>query len=140
MRRAFPVFSKCWCDVAMTDVKQIENFAASSVTSCKCFKLAEPRWRSLSNHPPVHVSAQRSAVGELHDKQAVRKGVRMNTRNIQTFLMVSAAFFAMSAPVRSGSARTLANAVVHTAQVAPMSLASERITLSSKSDEDEQAS
>jgi len=25
----------------------------------------------------------------------------MNTRNIQTFLMVSAAFFAMSAPVRS---------------------------------------
>jgi hypothetical protein len=50
----------------------------------------------------------------------------MNTRNIQTFLMVSAAFFAMSAPVRSGSARTLANAVVH--------------TLSSKSDEDEQAS
>ena len=37
----------------------------------------------------------------------------MNTRNIQTFLMVSAAFFAMSAPVRSGSAGTLANAVAH---------------------------
>jgi hypothetical protein len=64
----------------------------------------------------------------------------MNTRNIQTFLMVSAAFFAMSAPVRSGGARTLANAVAHTVQIAPVSLASERTTLSSESDEDEQAS
>ncbi len=27
----------------------------------------------------------------------------MNTRNIQTFLMVSAAFFAISAPVRSNA-------------------------------------
>jgi hypothetical protein len=64
----------------------------------------------------------------------------MNTRNIQTFLMVSAAFFAMSAPVRSGSARTLANAVAHTAQVASVSLASERTVRSSESAEDEQAS
>jgi hypothetical protein len=64
----------------------------------------------------------------------------MNTRNIQTFLMVSAAFFAMSAPVRSGSERTLANAVAHVGQIAPVSLASERISLSSESDEDEQAS
>jgi hypothetical protein len=88
----------------------------------------------------VHVSAQRSAVGGASRRQAVRKGVRMNTRNIQTFLMVSAAFFAMSAPVRSGGARTLANAVAHTVQVAPVSLASERITLSNESDEDEQAS
>lgn len=65
----------------------------------------------------------------------------MNSRNIQTFLMVSAAFFAMSAPVRSGNgARTLANAVAHTSQIAPVSLASERITLSGESDEDEQAS
>jgi hypothetical protein len=64
----------------------------------------------------------------------------MNTRNIQTFLMVSAAFFAMSAPVRPGSARRLASAVAHTVQVAPVSLASERIKLSSGSDEGEQAS
>jgi hypothetical protein len=64
----------------------------------------------------------------------------MNTRNIQTFLMVSAAFFAMSAPVRSGSERTLASAVAHVAQVAPVSLASQRIKLSSESGEDGQAS
>ncbi|MBB5412458.1 MULTISPECIES: hypothetical protein [Paraburkholderia] len=45
----------------------------------------------------------------------------MNTRNIQTFLMVSAAFFAMSAPVRSnpGSTGALSNAIIRTAQVAP---------------------
>jgi len=42
----------------------------------------------------------------------------MNTRNIQTFLMVSAAFFAMSAPVRSNSANTLAAAVSRTMHVA----------------------
>ena len=35
----------------------------------------------------------------------------MNTRHIQTFLMVSAAFFAMSAPMRPNSANALANAV-----------------------------
>ncbi|MBB5461384.1 hypothetical protein [Paraburkholderia sp. Cpub6] len=46
----------------------------------------------------------------------------MNTRNIQTFLMVSAAFFAMSAPVRSnpGSTGALSNAIIRTAQVAPV--------------------
>ena len=45
----------------------------------------------------------------------------MNTRNIQTFLMVSAAFFAMSAPMRSnpGSTGALSNAIIRTAQVAP---------------------
>lgn len=42
----------------------------------------------------------------------------MNTRNIQTFLMVSAAFFAMSAPVRATSGNTLAAAVAHTVQTA----------------------
>jgi hypothetical protein len=42
----------------------------------------------------------------------------MNTRNIQTFLMVSAAFFAMSAPVRSNSANVLATAVSRTTQIA----------------------
>jgi hypothetical protein len=43
----------------------------------------------------------------------------MNSRHIQTFLMTSAAFFAMSAPVRSNSAHTLANAVSRGTQVAP---------------------
>ncbi|NUY03926.1 hypothetical protein [Paraburkholderia youngii] len=45
----------------------------------------------------------------------------MNTRNIQTFLMVSAAFFAMSAPMHSnpGSTGALSNAIIRTAQVAP---------------------
>ncbi|WP_207004927.1 hypothetical protein [Trinickia mobilis] len=42
----------------------------------------------------------------------------MNTRHVQTFLMVSAAFFAMSAPVRATSGNTLAAAVAHTAQIA----------------------
>jgi hypothetical protein len=48
----------------------------------------------------------------------------MNTRNIQTFLMVSAAFFAMSAPVRSnpGSTGALSNAIIRTAQAAPARL------------------
>ncbi len=45
----------------------------------------------------------------------------MITRNVQTFLMVSAAFFAMSAPVRSNSANTLASAVARTAHVASAS-------------------
>ncbi|WGS49669.1 hypothetical protein LFL96_18280 [Paraburkholderia sp. D15] len=64
----------------------------------------------------------------------------MNTRNIQTFLMVSAAFFAMSAPVRSstGSAGALSNAVTRTAQVAPASIAMERVTRSTKSDDEEE--
>jgi hypothetical protein len=47
---------------AMTAQHSIEIFAVASVTSCKSFKVAEPRLKSLSNHPPVHVSAQRSAV------------------------------------------------------------------------------
>lgn len=66
----------------------------------------------------------------------------MNTRNIQTFLMVSAAFFAMSAPVRSstGSAGALSNAVIRTAQVAPASIAMERVTRSTKDDEEDQNS
>jgi hypothetical protein len=140
MQRAFQAIGDAVSDAVMTARRRIENFALIRVTSCKSFKLAEPHLKSLSNHPPVHVSAQRSAVGGASRQQAVRQGVRMNTRNIQTFLMVSAAFFAMSAPVRSSGARTLANAVAHTAQVAPVSLASERITLSSESDEDEQAS
>ncbi|MEM5457974.1 MULTISPECIES: hypothetical protein [Paraburkholderia] len=66
----------------------------------------------------------------------------MNTRNIQTFLMVSAAFFAMSAPVRSnsGSAGALSNAVTRTAQVAPARIAMDRVTRSTKSDEEDQNS
>ena len=64
----------------------------------------------------------------------------MNTRNIQTFLMVSAAFFAMSAPVRSGSAGTLSNAVTRVAQVAPTRIAVERLTRSTKTDEEDQNS
>ena len=66
----------------------------------------------------------------------------MNTRNIQTFLMVSAAFFAMSAPVRSstGSAGSLSNAVTRTAQIAPASIAMERVTRSSKAGEEDQNS
>jgi hypothetical protein len=58
----------------------------------------------------------------------------MNTRNIQTFLMVSAAFFAMSAPMRSGSASTLANAVNRTTQVAQSSDAVNESRSSSKTD------
>ncbi|WP_233832452.1 hypothetical protein [Paraburkholderia sp. ZP32-5] len=52
----------------------------------------------------------------------------MNTRNIQTFLMVSAAFFAMSAPARSnpGSMGALSNAISRTARVAPARLAANR--------------
>jgi hypothetical protein len=66
----------------------------------------------------------------------------MNTRNIQTFLMVSAAFFAMSAPVRSnsGSAGALSNAIARTAQVAPARIAMDRVTRSTKSDEEDQNS
>ncbi len=64
----------------------------------------------------------------------------MNARNIQTFLMVSAAFFAMSAPVRSNSASTLANAVACTARVSPARIASDRATPSSEANEDDQLS
>ena len=45
----------------------------------------------------------------------------MITRNIQTFMMVSAAFFAMSASVRPNSASILATAIGRTAQVASAS-------------------
>jgi hypothetical protein len=62
----------------------------------------------------------------------------MNTRNIQTFLMVSAAFFAMNAPVRSGSAETLANAVAHTVQIAPVRLASDRIASEGEAADEEE--
>jgi hypothetical protein len=61
----------------------------------------------------------------------------MNSRNIQTFLMVSAAFFAMSAPVRSNGASTLANAVALTARIAPARIASARATPSSEASEDD---
>ncbi|CAB3805527.1 MULTISPECIES: hypothetical protein [Paraburkholderia] len=66
----------------------------------------------------------------------------MNTRNIQTFLMVSAAFFAMSAPVRSnpGSAGALSNAMSRTAQVVPASIAMDRVSRSSKADKGNQNS
>lgn len=66
----------------------------------------------------------------------------MNTRNIQTFLMVSAAFFAMSASMRSnpGSVGALSNAVSRTAQVAPARLAISRVTRSVKANEESQNS
>jgi hypothetical protein len=66
----------------------------------------------------------------------------MNTRNIQTFLMVSAAFFAMSAPVRSnpGSAGALSNAISRTAHVAPARIAMDRVTCSTEVDEENQNS
>ncbi|WP_179405459.1 hypothetical protein [Burkholderia guangdongensis] len=43
----------------------------------------------------------------------------MNTRHIQSFLMVSAAFFAMSGPVRAHGASALAAAGVQMRQLAP---------------------
>lgn len=64
----------------------------------------------------------------------------MNTKNIQTFLMVSAAFFAMSAPVRSGSANTLADVAALTARVAPVRIAAERGASSSEADAQERHS
>jgi hypothetical protein len=66
----------------------------------------------------------------------------VNTRNIQTFLMVSAAFFAMSAPVRSnsGSAGALSNAVSRTAQVSPASVAMARVPRSTRADEEDKNS
>ncbi|MEM5384809.1 hypothetical protein VSR68_14570 [Paraburkholderia phymatum] len=50
----------------------------------------------------------------------------MNTKHIQTFLMVSAAFFAMSAPVHSSSANSLMNAVTRTTPVAAVTVAVNR--------------
>jgi hypothetical protein len=66
----------------------------------------------------------------------------MNTRNIQTFLMVSAAFFAMSAPARSnpGSMGALSNAISRSAQVAPARLATSRVVRSVRTDEGKQNS
>lgn len=44
----------------------------------------------------------------------------MNNRHIQTFLTVSAAFFAMSAPLHSNASTTgSANAIARSAQYAP---------------------
>jgi hypothetical protein len=66
----------------------------------------------------------------------------MNTRNIQTFLMVSAAFFAMSAPMRSnpGSAGALSNAVSRTAQVAHARIAIERVSRATNAEKESQNS
>ena len=64
----------------------------------------------------------------------------MNTRNIQTFLMVSAAFFAMSAPVRSSSAGTLANAVIRSEQIALSKTNVERLGQSIQAGEEDQNS
>lgn len=66
----------------------------------------------------------------------------MNTRNIQTFLMVSAAFFAMSAPVRSnsGSEEALSNAVTRTAQVEQARIAVDRVARSTNTGEEDQNS
>ncbi|CAB3760544.1 hypothetical protein [Paraburkholderia humisilvae] len=54
----------------------------------------------------------------------------MNSKHVQTFLMVSAAFFAMSAPVRSNSAQTASNAapngVVRATQTVSKTSASDR--------------
>jgi hypothetical protein len=65
----------------------------------------------------------------------------VNTRNIQTFLMVSATFFAMSAPVRSGNAGTLSNAFARTAQMsAAKRVAVETIAPSTQASDEEQNS
>ncbi|WP_345812064.1 hypothetical protein AAGS40_14065 [Paraburkholderia sp. PREW-6R] len=66
----------------------------------------------------------------------------MNTRNIQTFLMVSATFFAMSVPVRSNaaSAGALSHAVTRAAQSAPARSSAQRDSRQSRSDEEEQNS
>jgi hypothetical protein len=62
----------------------------------------------------------------------------MNTRNIQTFLMASAAFFAMSAPVRSASTSTPSNSIACTARVSSQRLPVERVTPSSQTGEEDQ--
>ena len=65
----------------------------------------------------------------------------MNTRNIQTFLMVSAAFFAMSAPVRSNASTGAPSGVIsRTALVAPARVAVNRITRESASRKEDQNS
>ncbi|WP_025598339.1 hypothetical protein [Burkholderia sp. WSM2230] len=65
----------------------------------------------------------------------------MNTRNIQTFLMVSAAFFAMSAPVRSNaSTGASAGAISRSALVAPARIAIDRVARESASRKEDQNS
>ncbi|CAH2899861.1 MAG: putative outer membrane protein [uncultured Paraburkholderia sp.] len=65
----------------------------------------------------------------------------MNTRNIQTFLMVLAAFFAMSAPVRSNaSTGAPSSAISRTALVAPARIAINRIGRESASRKEDQNS
>ncbi len=52
----------------------------------------------------------------------------MDTRHMQSFLMISAAFFAMSMPVRATSAATPARvvaAVSHTARIASAGIGGE---------------
>ncbi|HEY2022765.1 hypothetical protein [Paraburkholderia sp.] len=66
----------------------------------------------------------------------------MNSRNIQTFLMVSAAFFAMSGPARAnpGSTSALSNAISRTARVAPARLATSRVARLIRTDQSKQNS
>ena len=66
----------------------------------------------------------------------------MNKRNVQTFLMVSAAFFAMSAPVRLNprTIGSLTNAVMRTAEMAPARAGTSPVEGSAVGDEDRQRS
>ena len=65
----------------------------------------------------------------------------MNTRNIQTFLMVSAAFFAISAPVRSNAGTGApSSAISRTAVVAPARIAINRTARESASEKKDQNS
>jgi hypothetical protein len=50
-------------DVVVTVKVDVELFSGHRVTSCKSFNFPEPILKTQSNHPPVHVFAQRSAVG-----------------------------------------------------------------------------
>jgi hypothetical protein len=89
------------------------------------------------------MSAQRFTFCEASRQQgSQKKEYTMNTRNIQTFLMVSAAFFAISAPMRSnaGSAGSLSNAVTRPAQVAPARIATQREAGAGQADGEEQNS
>ncbi|MBI0326634.1 hypothetical protein [Burkholderia plantarii] len=52
----------------------------------------------------------------------------MNTRNIQNFLMVSAAFFAMTGPVRSQGASALATAGAQMQQITGDAIAPAGVT------------
>ncbi|GLU34132.1 hypothetical protein WKR88_05405 [Trinickia caryophylli] len=62
----------------------------------------------------------------------------MNKRNVQSFLMVSAAFFAMNLPVRAAEAATadrMAAAVSHAARIASAGVGNEPDTAATKGDE-----